>query len=83
MWVRIPVMTLVPLRKAVNHNYFVKSRENCTFCHTSQALDTKLGRYHDIIEYRDINLDTISILDGFGFNRNIDISIKCRDVFAS
>ena len=35
---------------------------------------TKLGRYHDIIEYRDISLDTISISDGFGFNRNIDIS---------
>ena len=34
----------------------------------------KLGRYHDIIEYRDINLETISISDGFGFNRNIDIS---------
>ena len=34
----------------------------------------KLGRYHDIIEYRDINLEMISILDGFGFNRNIDIS---------
>ena len=49
----------------------------------------KLGRYHDIIEYRDINLETISISDGFGFNRNIDISryiaisIKYRDVFAS
>ena len=41
------------------------------------------GRYHDIIEYPDINLDTISISDGFGFNRNIDISIKYRDVFAS
>ena len=38
------------------------------------ALPHKLGRYHDIIEYRDINLDTISISDGFGFNRNIDIS---------
>ena len=34
----------------------------------------KLGRYHDIIEYRDINLETISISDGFGFNRNIDVS---------
>ena len=34
----------------------------------------KLGRYHDIIEYRDINLETISISDGCGFNRNIDIS---------
>ena len=35
---------------------------------------SKLGRYHDIIEYRDINLETISISDGFGLNRNIDIS---------
>ena len=35
---------------------------------------SKLGRCHDIIEYRDINLDTISISDGFGFNRNIEIS---------
>ena len=49
----------------------------------------KLGQYHDIIEYHDINLETISISDGFGFNRNIDISryiaisIKYRDVFAS
>ena len=34
----------------------------------------KLVRYHDIIEYRDINLETILISDGFGFNRNIDIS---------
>ena len=55
----------------------------------TRLIYTKLGRYHDIIEYRDINLDTISISDGFGFNRNIDISryidisIKYRDVFAS
>ena len=35
---------------------------------------SKLGRYHAIIEYRDINLEKISISDGFGFNRNIDIS---------
>ena len=34
---------------------------------------TKLGRYQDIIEYRDTNLETISISDRFGFNRNIDI----------
>ena len=34
----------------------------------------KLGQYHDIIEYRDTNLETISILDQFGFKRNIDIS---------
>ena len=33
----------------------------------------KLGRYHDIIEYRDTKLDTISISDRFGFNWNIDI----------
>ena len=33
----------------------------------------KLGRYHDI------NLDTILISDGFGFNRNIDIS-RYRDI---
>ena len=55
-------------------------------------MSSKLGRYHDIIEYRDINLETIAITDGFGFNRNIDISryiaiiaisIKYRDVFAS
>jgi hypothetical protein len=38
------------------------------------VISNKLGRYHDIIEYRDINLETISISDGFGFNRNIDIS---------
>ena len=38
------------------------------------GLFTQLGRYHDIIEYRDINLETISISDGFGFNQNIDIS---------
>ena len=41
---------------------------------TNKPTKTKLGRYHDIIEYRDINLETISISDGFGFNRNIDIS---------
>ena len=46
----------------------------------------KLGRYHDIIEYRDTNLETISISDRFGFNRNIDISryiaisIKYRNI---
>ena len=42
----------------------------------------------DIIEYRDTNLETISILDQFGFKRNIDISryryiaisIKYRDI---
>ena len=45
----------------------------------------------DIIEYRDINLETISISDRFGFNRNIDISryrkfdqvSQYRDVFPS
>ena len=31
----------------------------------------KLGRYHDIIEYRDTNLETISISDRFCINRNI------------
>ena len=40
----------------------------------SETLKPKIGRYHDIIEYRDINLETISISDGFGFNRNIYIS---------
>ena len=54
--------------------------------------DIKLGRYHNIIEYRDTNLETISISDRFCFNRNIDISqyrlsmvisIKYRDVFPS
>ena len=32
---------------------------------------SKLGRYHDIIEYRDTNLETISISDRFCINRNI------------
>ena len=40
-----------------------------------QAWSTcKLRRYHDIIAYRDANLETISISDRFGLNRNIDIS---------
>ena len=37
VWVRIPVMTLVPLSKALNHNCFVKSWEGIAFCSTSQA----------------------------------------------
>ena len=28
----------------------------------------KLGRYHDIIEYGDTNLETLLISDRFGFN---------------
>ena len=47
---------------------------------------SELGRYHNIIEYGDIILETISISDRFGFNRNIDISryiaisIKYRNI---
>ena len=40
------------------------------------GIPSKLGRYRDIIEYRGINLETISISDGFGFNRNINIYIS-------
>ena len=43
-------------------------------CFNYQQLSIKLGRYHDIIEYRDTNLETILISDRFGFNQNIDIS---------
>ena len=52
--------------------------EQCTLFQKSRPhlfrANAKLGRYHDIIEYRDINLETISISDGFGFNRDIDMS---------
>ena len=46
----------------------------------------KLGRYQDIIEYRNTNLEMIVLSDLFGFNRNIDISrciaisIKYRNI---
>ena len=50
------------------------SKETKHFSLNFVLMLTKLGCYHDIIEYRDINLETISISDGFGFNRNIDIS---------
>ena len=43
-------------------------------CALEDSVMIKLGRYHDIIEYRDINLELISISDEFGFNRNINIS---------
>ncbi len=38
VWVRIPVMTLVPLSKALNHNCFVKSWDGSAFC----SLPTRL-----------------------------------------
>ena len=40
---------------------------------TPSPVPAKLGRYHDIIEYRDINLETSSISVQLGFNQNIDI----------
>ena len=58
-------------------------------CEKRTLADTKLGRYHDIIEYLNTNLETISLSDRFGFNRNIDISryrlsiaisVKYRDI---
>ena len=55
--------------------YFVFEREKAPryFSLVKGTLNNeslKLGQYHDIIEYRDINLELISISDGFGFNRN-------------
>ena len=47
------------------------------------AYVTKLGRYHKIIEYRDTNLEMISISDRFGFNQNIDISRHCLNIAIS
>ena len=37
VWIQIPVMTPVPLSKALNHNCFVKCWEGSVFCCTSHA----------------------------------------------
>ena len=52
-------------------------------CEKRTLADTKLGRYHDIIEYLNTNLETISLSDRFGFNRNIDISRQTNFVMPS
>ena len=52
---------------------------------TGHVHKAKLGRYHDINEYRDTNLETILISERFGFNRSdisryIVTSIKYRNI---
>ena len=64
--VSVAALKKSPFATQCNHSVCTKALDEIVPC--------KLGRYHDIIKYRDTNLETISISDRFGFNRNIDIS---------
>ena len=48
VWVRFPVMTLVPLSEALNHNCLVKSWKGCSICSSNQAPIVEYPCLHNI-----------------------------------